>query len=349
MAKDKKKSLSRTKRSSISLFDILGAESVSALVPGGGVIYKLSKTLLLHTKKWWEDRRDNRMQDFHKKLLLGIPKNEVDDFLCKKFSIDDYYSLLTHVVQDEENEKTDIYVKIFQALILDLIPIEYKRHIIKSTKDLKFSDFELMRLLYINEKYEFKAPGNKVNQIKSLTNLQDPMRIYSIQTLIRLGYLFDKDGTKPPWPSDLLKFLVELLYEEDALIPEAIGKKEKLSAFERIKIFIACDDIGSFGSVLSNLGDYLFQNKIKNVIAKPSRKSLPLMLAPIIAVCISPNSNPMENINKFLDVNKKCIIQVLLPGATKENLPLEGTKVFDLSFDERELKRLVKFIDEKLK
>lgn len=349
MKKDKKKSLTRTKKTSISLFDVLGAEAASSLVPGGGIIYKLSKTLFTHTKNWWEDRRNNRIEEFHEKLLLGIPKNEVNSFLRKDFSIDDYYSLLTHVVQDEENEKTDIYVKIFQSLILDLIPMEYKRHIIKSIKDLKFSDFELMRLLYINEKYEFKAPGNKINQIKSLTNVQNPIQICSIQTLIRLGYLFDKDGAKPPWPTDLLKIIIELLYDEDVLTPEAIGKEQKPSASERIKIFIACDDIGSFGPLLSNIGGYLFQNDIKNIIANPIRKSLPLMLAPIIAVCVSSNSNPMENINKFLDVNKKCIIQVLLPGATRENLPLEGKEVFDFSSDKIELERLVKFINGKLK
>ena len=135
----------------------------------------------------------------------------------KEFFIEDYYSILNHILQDEEDAKIQIYAKIFKGIILDLIPLEYKIHIIKSARELKFSDFELMRRLYINDKYEFKVPGNRTKQIKQLTNTNDPMESHSIQSLIRLGFLLDKDGNDPPWPSKLLKMLVELLYDEKEL------------------------------------------------------------------------------------------------------------------------------------
>lgn len=214
--REKKESISRSKKTVVRLVDFLAEEGMSK-IPSGTRLYKCSKILLKHAVKFFTDSRDIRIKEFHETILEGIDPDKQDNLLNKEFSIADYYSILNHILQDEEDTKIQVYAKIFKGIILGLIPLKYKIHIIKSTRELKFSDFELMRLLYINDKYEFITPGNRINQIKQLTDTNDPIKSYSIQSLIRLGFLLDRDGNKPPWPSELLKILVELLYDEKEL------------------------------------------------------------------------------------------------------------------------------------
>ena len=290
------------------------------------------------------------IENFHQQLILGIPVEAQKEFLKTKFSIQDYYSLLTYVVEDEEEEKTEIYAKLFQGLILNLIPPEIRLHLIKSVRELKYSDFDFMRKLYINEKYEFKAPGNKINQIKSLTISSDPLACYSIQTLIRLGFLYGADGAKPPWPTNLLKSLVEFLYDEDNLTPESLGQKAKTYETERLKIFFACDAPDISSSLLPKIGDCLVKNDIKYVIANPIRKSMPLIISPIIAICVGLKGSPINNLRKSIDLDRKTLIQILLPDAKKENLPLKDKEVFDFTQQniQTEIDRLIKFINKQL-
>lgn len=216
MSGDKERSIARSKRSAVNLVDFL-AEGAVGLLPGGVPVYKVGKILWEHAGKFISDRREKRLEEFHRKALSEGDCSYWEEIKEKEFSIDEYYSLLNFVVQDEEEQKVDFYAKLFRLVLLGKIPEEYRTHIIRSARELKFSDIELLRQLYINDKYEFEGPGNRIRQIAELTQPNDPRQLYSIQTLIRFGYLSDKDGTKPPWPTKLLKLLVENLFEESAL------------------------------------------------------------------------------------------------------------------------------------
>lgn len=218
---NKEKSIARSKKSAIRLMDAI-AEAGLSLVPGGSGVYKFGKILVQHAKDFYHDRREERLTEFHERLLENVTEKEKEKILTVEFSIEDYYSILNQLIQDEEDRKVEIYAKVFQAILLNLIPNSYKLHMIKSIREVKYSDFDLMRRIYINEKYEFVAPGNKTNQIKRITQPADPIELHSIQTLIRHGYLRDKDGNKPPWPSELNKFIVELLYEPEQLTDKAL-------------------------------------------------------------------------------------------------------------------------------
>ena len=346
----KNKSISRSKKSFLSMADIL-IESGVSLVPGGSIGYKLIKTLGNHARSWRRDFIAQRLEAFHKKLISGIPPESRDEFLKNQFSMADYYSLLTHVVGDEENEKIEIYAKLLQGLILNVISLEIKLHLIKAVRELKFSDFDFMRQIYISEKYEFKAPGNKSSQIKSLTIPTDPIKYHSVQTLIKLGFLYEKDGTKPPWPTELLKTIVEFLYEEKDLTAEAIGKTAKTAETERLKIFFACDKLDIFSPLLSDIGDRLHQHDIKNIIANPIRKSIPLIVSPIIAVCVYHKGSPIENLKRFVNLEQKTIVQIVLPGTSKEDVPLEHVEIFDFTHQdvEPECNRLIEFVKKQLR
>jgi len=216
MDSDKNKSISRSKKSAVKLVDFL-AEEAASVVPGGASAYKVGKHLFNHAKQFITDQREERLEDFHKRILSEGDNNYWEEVKDKEFQIDEYYSLLNFVVQDEEEQKVKFYADLFRLLLLRKLPEEYRDHIIRSARELKYSDIELLRQIYINDKYVFKSPGNKQNQIKELTQPDSPLKKHSIQTLIRFGYLSDKDGNKPPWPTELLKMLVENLFDENQL------------------------------------------------------------------------------------------------------------------------------------
>ncbi len=216
MNKEIEQSLSRSKKSLLKFCDFV-AETTASSVPGGVPVYKLSKILVEHAHQFYKDRREQRLIDFHGKVLEEGTVQYWDSIKDKEFSIDEYYSLLNNVIQDEEDKKVDIYAKIFRLILLEKIPEKYRSHIIKSSRELTYSDFELMRTIYINEKYEFKAPGNITIQVRNITQPKSPLETYSIQTLIRFGYLSEGVDNKPPWPTELLKKIVECLYEENEL------------------------------------------------------------------------------------------------------------------------------------
>lgn len=216
MSDNEERSIARSKQSAAKLADFL-AEEATGLVPGGASIYKVGKLLVGHAREFYSDRREKRLEDFHRKILGEGDKNYWDDIKDKEFSFDVYYSLLNFVIQDEEEQKIDFYAKLFRLILLGKIPEKYRTHIIRSARELKFSDLELLRQLYINEKYEFVGPGHKLSQIAALTQADSPLKLYSIQTLIRFGYLSDRKETKPAWPTKLLTLLVESIFDESEL------------------------------------------------------------------------------------------------------------------------------------
>jgi len=344
MENKKTKSIQRTKKTAISFASVLGRETSSLIIPGGGLALEGIKTLVEHCREWYKDRTEGRLYEFHERILKGINNEQLKDFLEKEFSIDEYYSLLNHVLQDEEDQKIDVYARIFQALQLGLILEKYRKHIIRCCRELKYSDFNLMRLIYINEKYEFVGPGNRVQQIKALTESNDPIKAYGIQTLYRLGCLSEVDKNKPLWPTELLKIIVELIYDEADLTEISIGKKAKTADSEMLKIFIASTDISSeiFGTISHQLSTLY----IKHVIANPTRRSLPLVLAPIIAVCVGPTGSPIEKLKKLIDISKKRVVKILLPEFKEDDSSNTFTDTFDFTRKDRaEIKRFVEFCD----
>lgn len=350
MDNEKDLSLSRTKKTATCLTDILLKEGAGAAIPGGGLAYSLGKLLVTHVSSWYSDRGKSRLEEFHQELFEGIPEDGQQEFMDSEFSIDEYYATLNHVIQDEEDTKVKIYAKIFQGLQLNLIPDEFRLHLIKCSRELKYSDFDLIRELYINEKYEFKAPGNKLSQINAITVSDDPIKAHSIQTLIRWGFLSTIDSKKPPWPTQLLKFAAEFLYDDNYLTAESLGKEAKTAETEMMKVYIACDNLGDnqISGVLYEISNSLAQADIKNVIINPIRKSLPLMLSPIVAICQTSKGNPFEKVEKFTNLDHKTLIQLILPGGKEETFPKYDVAAFDFrSINKEEIQRLIEFVKSK--
>jgi hypothetical protein len=345
--KDRKveKSLERSKKTTLTFANELAKEGCSALVPGGGLMYEGIRILMQHGRKFYEDRKTERIEKFHE-ILLGKDVPSKEDILHKEFTIEDYTILLSHAVQDEEDDKVGIYSRIFQALLNKRIPDELKSHILKSSRSLLYSDFEFMKEIYLAGIYEFKDEGNIEEQIKHRTRVKDPIKNLSIQNLIRLGFLYDKDGSKPPYPTDLLKTLISSIFKEDELTPESIGKQ----AWRDVRIFIASFDINSHTSFINKVANALSAKNIKTIIALPSKHVFVQSTSELI-ILINDN-NVFKQIETYKKENHNFsskIINAYLPGTLKEFFEEQDDKTFFFkTIDDSEIVQFVEFIVNKL-
>lgn len=338
---DKKKSIVRSKKSLISLGEIFVATGAATLGPKGAIGYKIAKRGIQHVLEYISDRKEERLAKFHELVLNDIPDGKQQEFLNKPFSKEDYYNLLNRVVQDEEDDKVEIYAKLFQGIVLDAIPKKYKLHLIKTTKNLSRSDLELMRTLYTREIKGTSVLRTFLSEKQSTSNFNET---YSFQTLLRLGFLApSSDDATPYLTTDLLKFTVEFFFDIDIERITPVYRKP-------LRVFLAYDKGTTDSNTLLRILNALQNEGINTVCACPVRTSLPLLLAPIIAICVQKQGNLIDSIRKFVPIESKEIIQVVLPGGVLDDLPFPNRDYFDLrSHFQVELKRLINHVKDKSK
>lgn len=206
MKSKKEKSIVRARAAAITFAGLIGGTVSSIIDPiTGGLVAGGMGVLLEHLSKWHKDDQEYRLNEFHKKVFEGLSLKQRRKLGITPFGLDDYYSFLKNLVADEEKEKVDIYARIFRALIQGKIDARFKMLIVRSARELKLSDFVLLNEYYVSQKNDL--------QIKKIAVSIDPAKLHSIQNLIHYGYLSDKDGTRPPCPTELLDCMAVLIRE----------------------------------------------------------------------------------------------------------------------------------------
>ena len=192
----KDKSISRTKKSTAKISDLLAREGAAALVPGGGLLYDAGKALFQHGKQYFKDRTEIRLDEFHQALLTGnFNEKEFEQFLEKEFDLDDYYSILSSCVQDIEDEKIRIYSQLMQSLILKVLDPNIRRHFITSSKSMTYQELFFLKELYINSKFDLMTVGGTSEQVKNMLSSKDIFNDLTIEKLISSGFIHkDKSG-----------------------------------------------------------------------------------------------------------------------------------------------------------
>lgn len=350
-AEDRRKSIQRSFESVKSLADLLADKGLST-VTGGMPIYKVAKILITHARKYYAERTRRRFEKFHEELLEGIPREAQVEFLASKFSVEEYYSLLNHVVQDEEDKKVRSYAKLFQGLILRALAPEFRLHLIKAARELKQSEFDLIRLIYIHSKYELIGWHSTSDQIEAVTKTDKPIVAASLENLIRLGFLSGKGQS--PKPTELLELAAEMVFEDGELTPESIERKRKTVASEYSTVLFAYDGLDERDNVqiLISLSHMLFNENIRNSIANPIRPLRRLAPIAVVALCLGSKGGPVENVRKFVGFDEKLVVALLLPGADRNRLPIEGVPNFDFTGEkdaQTEGTRLLELVKEEVK
>ena len=319
-----KKSLKTTRR---EMADVL-VEEFLGLWPGGAFPYRLAKTSL-------RARAKRRLDEFHKRILHGVP-DEDKEKLKRNFTLDDYHSFLNYTINDEEERKVILYGRIFQGFLLRDIPPETKVHLLKASRELTFGQFELMRSLYIASKYEFMRSQGRQSQIDAITRTRDPLDAAGIQTFFRLGFL--SQGEKSLEPTKMLTLLIELAYDSDDLTPESLGRQRQTVASRKFTVWFLCNDLTkAYVLLLSKLSDALVTQNIMSetldpVIAKRLSPAEKMLFGPeILVLVIGAKGSPIESVKKHLVLENKSIIQVLLPGGKFPMVPFTAAPIFDFS------------------
>ena len=360
MAKDREKEIEAV----TSIADTLAREGCS-LVPGGGIAYDSIKALVNYGKKYYENRNNKRLETFHKNLLIDENgKPEAIENLNKKYSADDYYSLLKSLLQDEEDEKVRFYSALMKSIINGNVNKDHKKYFIRTLKDLSCYDLDLIRKLFIFSNFEFTDNGSVKNQLKQFGKETSPITKASLSNLIRLGYIdFNQDLHIP---TTLLEDLAKVIFSPEEIKPLSIGKEE----LHQVDIFVATfvddetlknesskfgpksrseDDIKRYSAILSSLKSALEQTGQSFLISNPERFTEAQKSAALIILCLDTDENPMivyswdKELLKKEKVFKIILDRLRTNGKPYDTLPgTEASKIFDFtSVDENSYNILI--------
>jgi hypothetical protein len=255
------KSIARSKKSVITIAEVLAKEGLTKVVPGGGILYEGAKALFRHGKQYFKDRTENRLEEFHQALLLGkLDEDEFSEFIEKEFEIDDYYAILSSCVQDIENEKVTIYSQLMRSLIERKLEPALRRHFITSCRELSYIDICFLRELYINSKYDLMTVGGTAEQVKKLLSTNDVHKRISIERLTSRAFLEENE----PRLTAIAHEFVNSIYSDEELQPEAIGRQ----AWTGIHVVITSFKLGKDEHTLvaTEIQKALWKRQIKSSI-----------------------------------------------------------------------------------
>jgi len=204
-------------------------------------------------------------------LLHSDNPQAIQELLDKEFTVEDYYSVLNNLIQDEEDEKTPFYARILESIMRGTLREPHKIHFLKAIRQLTCSDIQLMRNVHIASPHRFQGLGNKKKQVQEHLNEAHPMRIISIQTLSRLGFV-TRGGARygefeHHFPTELLDTFATTIFFAHELVPEAIDQKSLTS----IKAAIVCHDLSAHRSDLEKLQEILYKARVESVIIHYSK------------------------------------------------------------------------------
>ena len=263
MGNDKSKSLERSKATFFTMATIFAKEGCSVVIPGGGIAFEAVNTLVNHAKKFCKDRTETRLHEFHQHLLgEEISEAEQNEFMKKPISLEDYYSLLSAAIQDDEDKKLRLYANLLRNLSIGSIPSENKVHILKVAKSMTFEEAEFIRNFYIYYKYDVmpeKGPSVDASSMLGSTKLNDRIMI---QNLIRFGIFLESSSGKYE-PTELLGIATEGLYGSDSLKPDSIGEL----TWSGINIMIVSYRLDIHSNIAVKLQEILRRFRIKSTIA----------------------------------------------------------------------------------
>ncbi len=157
--------------------------------------------------EWKSHQAEKRITDFHQRLL-----NEEEAVPFKEDDIQDYTRLIEAMIRDDEDEKAEYYSRLFSSIAKGKFDKIEKLEILKIVKSLTSYDIELVRRKYVTLNYD----------VKSVVPNIDLINPYSLPRLLDLHIMEETEESLDL--SDIGNRFLHLIYSEEELTPEAIGK-----------------------------------------------------------------------------------------------------------------------------
>ncbi|MHC8308205.1 hypothetical protein ACYZUC_01105 [Pseudomonas sp. GT1P32] len=170
-----------------------GFATVGAVLPDAA--YEFSKFGLGKLRDYIHGRDDQRIYEFHKKLLY---LDDVVDAEILKGEIEEanYHALLNACLSDIEDEKTIPYANLTRAIALGKVSNDLKRHYVLSLKDIAWEDLDFLRQAYVisnNPIIPSSGNGNLSSRDFLVQIPSESVRALSVRNLTAKGFV---DGQK---------------------------------------------------------------------------------------------------------------------------------------------------------
>ncbi|WP_454061413.1 hypothetical protein [Candidatus Nitrospira salsa] len=310
------KSIIRSKKTAVTVGDLLGKELLTTFIPGSGLVYELVKALINHGRQYYLDRTESRLEEFHLGLLNGIEsQEEYSDFINKPFDLDDYYALLASCVQDIENEKVEIYSQLMRGLIGGELDPEMRRHFVKACQKLTYSELCFLKDLYIYSKHDLMTVGGIQEQIKTMLSTHEPLRRLAIEKLMSSGFI-DKEERNI---TSMGEKFISIIFPSGALSPEAVGRKP----FSGINVGIISYRLGEgvHSTIAMEIQRALWECQIKSCIHILDNERLRISILRYKAAILIVDNQPIdpefiEPILQFSD--KRALFRLNVDASSKK-------------------------------
>lgn len=330
-------------KTSLARIGLVSVKAAVGLFPGGGLAADILESAVEHVLRYREDRMKERFSHFTKCILEGADGEELDQLLDREFEQSDFHAILTALVNDEEDEKSEIYAQTLKALINGEVRQEHRRNVIRTIGMLSWAGLELSRKIYIHSHFAFPTynafRADLHKQVSQLLECQNTMKLLTIRDLVSQGLLSES------MPTEFLDAVVKTAYAPEQLMPSVIGLSERSPIADILGVYFALFIEEDDTHLITKLSEKLFHAEVKNVIVNPaaarSRPDLLLKQGYVIAICISRSGSPASTVSQLVDLSKKQVAVVLLPGATDD---LDIVRAYTLDIRDNKVERFSDFI-----
>lgn len=173
-------------------------------------------------------KQAERAYKFNKRLfydkLTEEDKNNINNM---NVSEEDYFSLLSASINDDESKKVDLYSTLYFNILKNNITLD-KFKILKILKSLTYSSLELIQKIYIYTNYDIQTDTNNTKTINEFLNeLENNDKfLFEVESLKQFGLLkkdikFDSELVA----TNLCSEFAKVIFDNIDLAPSAIGLK----------------------------------------------------------------------------------------------------------------------------
>jgi hypothetical protein len=199
------------------------AENIPGVALSKNIFNETAKGVVEYMAQVKRDDYQDRFYRFHNAVFFENVSDEERKKLLENLSkVEDpeYLAMVETVLKDDEAEKVKVYAKLFKAFLQRNFSPKQKRHHLHSFKSLRFDYFELLKKYYeilkesrssVHEMNSIGQNPSARNKLEALERDKDPIVASGIQRLISVGYVSAPDNASPPWPSNCLDEIFDVL------------------------------------------------------------------------------------------------------------------------------------------
>jgi len=288
--------------------------------------------------RFFEAKQKKRIYEFNQKLLIDeaaeYDKKRLRDGILSE---DDYFSLLSAAINDDEEKKTTIYVTLYRNILADRLTGD-KFKVLKILKSLTYSALQLIQKVYVYHTYEIQDSGSTKTLDRFLQELnQDNNVIFEVETLKQFGLLRDidnPDSGRKLSSTDFCINVARLYFNDRELRPEAIGRK----TWNQHVSFLSDISAQSMADVRT-ITTMLNQRNIKQTAHLDFRTNAANWTFTVQTIVIllgqgEPSAKALESLRKI--PNK--IIKVTLDNSIEDPIPSIGNKLIYLDLKNKDSK-----------